>query len=638
MAASTILRDGEISLNGVRFPIVGRVRRQLVNVYAEKQVIGDVSRDTHPHESVLSLTSWPGGNGLEKTEGTQGVKRSWWSSSAQRHKVLTLPPLEVKTADQGISGTYTTILADFFDGTDTLLYAAFGTSVRTYDSNDSWSSELHPLPATATDALTVRVGSTAYVIFAHTGGYTYFDGTTWTDDTQDTKYLTWNAGALWGIDANGSLWTATTIGTETGKAQLPTRDGSVTDLFVSRAPDGEKAIYAMTNNGFFLYDQGNNRWVVTELTQARHPRAGSGSTNHRDSLFIPSGLGIFNYQTFDNSVAVRSVGPDLDDGLPRAQQGEIKKLHSSNNELLALLDGGTIEVALATVIFSPGVKGTGDTGAAFPGLDAGVTGSGPQKGGSTLLGWDGEHWQTKWEGGLTVAGAAPDDLLVSDAYNQYRAWWTFDQRVYYMDLPTSITNPSEITTQQYAASSTHEYPWFDADDEDATKLALRFVGTARDMNSDETIILRYILDYGTTEVTLGTISANGKFEFKLPTSTEVGVVFRSIRPVLDLARGASNTFDSPKLRSLDLVYRKKLPLKWGFEVTINTRQEYGGLRPLALRQAIITAADSGPLIPFNYKDESQGDAAFNVDILRVAGIEETGVDHGDEATLTLVEV
>lgn len=577
---------------------------------------------------------------MDKMEGEETVKRAWWSTSALRHTVLTLPPRAVQTAASGVPGTFTTVLADYYNGTTTEIFAAFGTSVRKYGTADTWGSELKGLAAPATDSITTRVGSTYYLIFAHTGGYSYWNGSgdPWVvDTTLATKYLAYHDGALWGISANGTLWTAATIGSETAKAQLPTRDDSVTDLFVSREPNGEKALYAMTSDGFFIYDQTNNRWVVTELTQAMHPRAGRGSTLWRDSTFIPSGLGIFQYQTFDNSVSVRVVGPDRDDGLPRAQRGEIRKLAGSNNELLALLDGGSVGVSLATVAYSASIKGTGDTGAAFPALDAVVVGSAPGKGGSTVLGWDGENWQAKWEGGETIAGAAPDDLLVSGAYDQYRAWWNFDQRVYFMDLPTSITNPSEITTFQYAASSTHEWPWFDADDEDATKLALRFVGTAEGMSSDETIVLKYILDYGTSEVTIGTISSNGRFAFDVPGSA-VGVVFRSIRTIAELARGAFNRNNTPKLRSLDLIYRKKLPLKWGFEVVIDTRGEYGGRSPLELRQEIITAAGLDTLAVFNYRDESQGEAAFNVDILRVSGIEQTGVDHGDEVVVTLVEV
>lgn len=638
MTTVSIVRDSEISLNGVRFFIVGPVRRSLVSIYAEKQIIGDVSRDTHPRESVLSLTNWPGGIGLEKMEGTQGVKRAWWSTSNIRHKVLTLPPLVTQTADQSIAGTYDIILADYHNGTDMEVYAAFGTSVRRYNnSTDSWGSQLHALPAAATDAIQIRLGGTNYLIFAHTVGYTFYDGATFTDDTQDTKYLAYHDGAVWGIDANGALWFATVLGTETTRAQLPLPNDFVTDLFTSRAPDGSMSLYAMTKGGLWIHDQTGDRWVQTELNLPLHPRAGRNSAPWRDALYIPAGLAVYHYQTFENSVAVRLVGPDLDDGLPRAQRGEIRALEGSHNELLALVDGATTERALTTVNFSPGIPGTGDTGAAMPFLDAAVTSSGPQQGESVLLGWDGRDWQTKWLSDVTVVGTAPDSLLVSEAYDTYRAWWNFDQRVYFMDLPTSIVNPSEITNFVYGASSTHEWPWFDADDEDATKLALRYVGTAEDLNADETFVLAYILDYGTTEVAVGTISANGRFAFDLPSNGE-GVVFRAIRTIGDLARGATNTFNTPKIRSLDLVYRKKLPLKWGFDLTINTRGEDGGQSPLQLRQAIITAAGSGPKVRFNYKDESQGELSFLVDVIHVVGLEKTGLEHGADIPLSLVEV
>jgi predicted DNA-binding transcriptional regulator YafY len=89
---------------------------------------------------------------------------------------------------------------------------------------------------------------------------------------------------------------------------------------------------------------------------------------------------------------------------------------------------------------------------------------------------------------------------------------------------------------------------------------------------------------------------------------------------------------------VDIIFEKRLPLKWGYEVDIDFRASEGGRSSLALQRAIEQAIESETLVQFNYHDESQGEVTKYVRVLGYVGRERTGHDFGDEATLALTEL
>ena len=207
------------------YPITRPVQSALSSVYPPKLVIGDTDKDSGQGLSVLAMGDWREGIGLNKMKGAADVARAWWSTCQLRYQGhLVLPPLATTTAASGVSGDFTIgAINELADE----IYVAFGTSVRKFNNtNDSWGSSLATLPAVATDAINIRLGDTIYLVFATTGGYTYTsNGSSWTDDTKDAKYLAFWDDRLWGIDNTGQLWFALAVGTETDDAQLPLPDG-----------------------------------------------------------------------------------------------------------------------------------------------------------------------------------------------------------------------------------------------------------------------------------------------------------------------------------------------------------------------------------------------------------------------------
>ena len=72
----------EVSLNGVRYKLVpnSRIRSTLVSTWVEKQVFGDVTKDSHRQISTQGWSDFSQGMGLERME-SRDDKRSWWSTA-----------------------------------------------------------------------------------------------------------------------------------------------------------------------------------------------------------------------------------------------------------------------------------------------------------------------------------------------------------------------------------------------------------------------------------------------------------------------------------------------------------------------------------------------------------------------------
>ena len=67
--AEAVVSEHQISLNSVRYPLVGRVVRGLSNKWPDKTVIGDYTKDSNPTISTLALSDHRGGIGLDIMEG-----------------------------------------------------------------------------------------------------------------------------------------------------------------------------------------------------------------------------------------------------------------------------------------------------------------------------------------------------------------------------------------------------------------------------------------------------------------------------------------------------------------------------------------------------------------------------------------
>ena len=642
---SKVIDTNEISLNGVYYPVTRPVRSTLASIYPAKVVIGDTSKDDQLRSSIVAWSDWRGGIGINRMEGAADVTRAWFSTCQLRYRnhlvlanLATATTTPTHSLGQSKIGTIITFSNE--------VYASWNGSVATpkiykyLNGSDTWE-ELTTSGITdeVTDSVVfTNASGTSYLVLAHYdsggSGYSYStDGDSWTTDTKDTQFLTVWDDRLWGISYAGQLWSAATVGTEYDDAVLPLPDGSVTALFVARNAMGVPIIYAATTEGLFAHDADNAMWTATQFTLPVHPDNGKGSTRWRDSVYIPSGNGLYKYINGSNSAVVTVVGPDRDDGMPSDKRGSIRTMAGSHNELLVGVDA---QVAPADVNYDAIPRQwQSHVGSTVMGADAGS---------STILGYNELGWEVKWISGTT--GERLDTMHVSTAYNSYRLWWGINGVVYFMDLPKDIINPSEVDDFAYATSGVHDTPWFNAGQSEVDKLALNLRIECQDLSANETVLVQYATDYSesyTTAVTLTstTMGASaGTYTYTFGSS--VGTSFRAIKFRLTLSRSTATTtglekYNSPDVISLTLEWRKKLPAKWGHTVEVDLNNPYKGKEPKDLRSALISAIESTTLVEFTFRDDSGGTRNYYVDVTAAVGMEYTGRDERGTTQISVVE-
>ena len=644
---SKVIEENEIYLNGTYYPISRPVRSTLASIYPAKIVIGDTDKDSNLRSSIVAWSDWRGGIGINRMEGAGDVNRAWFSTCQLRYKNhLVLPSLATTTTTPSHSLGQATIGA--IETFENEVYAFWngggGATPKLYkyaNGSDSWGSQITTSGVTdeVTDSIVFTNSVDSYLVFAHYdsngSGYSYStNGTSWTTDAnRNTKFLAIWDDRLWGISNEGQLWHATVIAEQHDDAKLPTPDGSVTQLFVARNAMGVAILYAMTTQGLFAHDADNARWDATELELPIHPDNGKGTTRWRDSVYIPSGNGMYKYINGSNSAVVSIVGPDRDDGLPSDKRGSIRNIAGSHNELLIGIDAQVSADPVATDAIPR--QWFSHFGSPVMAADTGS---------STILGYNELGWEVKWIAGDT--GTTFDHMHVSTAYNKYRLWWGANGVVYFMDLPKDIINPSEVDDFPYATSGVHETPWFNAGQSEVDKLALNLKIECQDLSANETVLVQYATDYSesyTTAVTLNstTMGASaGTYTYTF--GSNAGVSYRSIKFKLTLSRSTATTtglekYNTPDVVSLTLEWRKKLPAKWGHTVEVDLNNKYKGNDPKALRSNLISAIESTTLVEFTFRDDSGGTRNYYVDVTSAQGLEFTGRDERGSTMISVVE-
>jgi len=391
-------------------------------------------------------------------------------------------------------------------------------------------------------------------------------------------------------------------------------------------------------------------WEATQMTFPTHPDNGKGTITWRDSVYIPSGNGIYKYINGNNAAVITVVGPDRDDGLPEIIRGKIRQMAGSHNELLIGIDArgspsGPIETSLP-------MDGTAST--VVP-MTAGY---------STILGYNDMGWEVKWESTKASKPLDQNVMHVSNAYTKYRLYWGHNKTVYFMELPKDVINPSQIADFSYAMTGSHETPWFNAGQSEVDKLALELRIEAQDLSTTETIKVEYAINYAEDDITddytdvIDTLNSttmyahtgvgdgsSGTYVYTFGSS--VGTVFRSIKFRLTLSRSTAvkgdpdftgrEKFTTPDMVSLTLSFRKKIPAKWGHTVDVDLANEYKGKGPKDLRSSLISAIESDTLVEFTFRDDTSTERNYYVDVIAAQGMELTGYDERGSTTIQVVE-
>ena len=638
---SKVIETNEVYLDGTYYPITRPIRSTLASLYPAKVVIGDTSKDDQLRSSIVAWSDWRGGIGLNRMEGAGDTSRAWHSTAQLRYKNhLVLPGLVTATttpthsltdATIGAINTLSSEVYAFWNGSES-------NSPKLFKYNNNTSSWGSALTQSATDQVTDSIvftnsGGTTYLVFAHYdsngSGYTYSsNGSSWTTDTTDTKFLAVWDERLWGISHIGQLWYSTAIGTDVLDAVLPVPDGFVTALFVARNAAGIPILYASTKTGLFAHNADNARWEETQMSFPVHPDNGKGTTVWRDSVYIPSGLGIYRYINGNNAAVVSLVGPDRDDGLPADKRGTIRMMEGTHNELMVGIDATSSPLTISSTSLPN--QWISHHGSSVIAADSGY---------SSILGYNELGWEVKWQ--ASDSGKAIDSMHASSAYDKYRMWWGHNDQVYFMPLLRDIINPSEVAEFEYATSAVHETPWFNAGQSEVDKLALNLRTEVQGMSSTETVKVEYAIDYVEGYSTaVGSITSNGTDTYTFGSS--LGTKFRAIKFKLTMARSSATDtglekFETPDVVSLTLEWRKKLPAKWGHTVEVDLNNEYKGKSSKELRSNLISSIESTNLVEFTFRDDSGGTRNYYVDVVSASGMEFTGYDERGSTMISVVE-
>ena len=609
-----------VNLGGRVFPIEGRVLRSLFSQFPGKVATGDVGIESNPIISTHVFGPTLGGIGEETIEAGQQSNSVWYSNMSLRARDHLVLQNEATTTAQAEAAAHQ-LLGEH----GSTIFVTVGTTVYEYsNSADTWASS-NTLTQNATDILTIFLNGVETMVVATGADVEYRIASTWAAQAgENIEHLAFWRDTLWGLDIAGNLfftknlanaWTAT-------NAQVQEPAGRVTSFFRGPEPSGdpEDALYVAAQTGLFIYDNENERFLGTRLSEPNipfHKDNGKDAIPFRESIFFAGGQSLFQF-TPASVTQISTVGLDRRGGLPKKFSGSITAMAVSHNDLLVGLDAsgstGTNKRSLFSGNLNSGFHSSHRTFI----FDTVKTGVGP------IFGRNAQGaWEVKWDQG--TPGAAIDDMLVSNAYDQYRLWWVHNKRVFFMPIPTDIINPRQVPSQSYTDLGFVDYPFFGL--ESIPKTALQFRLETQDTNDSNTVQLQYSLNFDDNDsafVAVATQTVNGEVKYPLPDmDNRAGVPFDSIRPRINAKRGTAAT-SSPDIIKLSLDYVKELDVLWAFQFRIDASDEAYGRTAIEKRDFIKDAVAKRGLTDFTYRDESDNEENAWVKLVQVRGVETSG--------------
>jgi hypothetical protein len=215
---------------------------------------------------------------------------------------------------------------------------------------------------------------------------------------------------------------------------------------------------------------------------------------------------------------------------------------------------------------------------------------------------------------------------VSSAYNTYRLWWAHNQRVYYMQLPVDVINPTQTSEQNYDTTAELETPWFDGGVSNQDKLALSLWVDSTHPSSDATLKFEYAIDLIESYTTLATKTATGESEYTLPSSSDVtGVTNRYIKFRVTWTRDSTVTA-TPDLHKMFLTYRKRVPAIFGVRALIKVERTVAGVPPSQQVKNLLAARYSNPLVEVTWRsdDGTNNPQNYYMDVLNLQVSDRSG--------------
>lgn len=606
--ATKVIKQTEVSLYGVRYPIDGEVTEQSIPNFAPKTVFGDATRSDQQMVSQFIMNDWRDGLGDYEYDERDGVSTFYESTAETRLKgELRLPRKQIISTDLGATpvamrtwGTADYVAAGsiIYKLNDATAFIPFGTAPAAITDMAVYKNNL--FAACGQSGYWYHTGSAPGTVTAATAYY-------WAE--YDNKLISLSGDADTGIHMLKSAVSATPqAGDWTDNAIVPRAGGmgSGRGLGIYANSEGKDAIYVRSRWGIAVVDfatQAVYNPMAFEFADGHtHNNRGFAVSRGGGELFI-SVKGVV-YRVSGQNVYPMTVGgepplrinlgikPWLTGGVgsgslaggsddtftisPRTStyQGIVKFLLSLDRHIVAVLD-----------------RQDSSTGTSF------------------VLAWNGRGWHT-------LASAAASMSLAHYSQSTYLGsvlWFNRGNVMYYITQPDVSDNPLMYTDTNAEDSALHTTGWFDANFSEIDKLAVEL--SLRKRNAGGSIIVSYGLDYNTAFTAFGTVTFAGATAMAF--NSQAGTVFRSIRFQYDIRGGGAV---DPIMEHASLKYALVPDDLSAWRFTVDCSRTYLDRTPAELLTALKAAKSTKTLGEFTFRPND----SHYVRIAQLAGKELSG--------------
>lgn len=421
-----------ILFDGVLWPVKSPIGYRNLARFENRVIIGDPSKDDDELLSGRVWSDFSGGCGIfeEKEGADNGV---FWDAEGvdiDHPGQLALGPA-VQSFVKSPAGTNALMMGEsggkvhisfdknvyeFDEGTDTVGDTTYNLSFDPVNKGINFDSRLWiPQGADGYETFRSGIGVEAASVTAGTG-ITAVSFCLW-----DNKLVALeHDGQLSFYDPLTDVWDSPS-GAKLESSQTPR------DVIVYFTRSDEPAVYVMSTEAVWGYNEIAQVMVKTSLVLPRHPDNGKGMAIWKvgESMHIAASMGVYAWTGPGGTAA--PIGLDRKQGVPLAYQGRITDLTPTNNHLWALVEA----------------NGNGSYHSVYR--------------------YNGGGWVRVWA--HTNKTDSVDWMMTTGTASTQRVWWNTGNKVYSIVVPRNPANPREIVAGSVGNFTTTGYlitSWFDA--------------------------------------------------------------------------------------------------------------------------------------------------------------------------------
>ena len=525
----------QVLLDSQYYDVSGPIMRRNINPRAARFDTGLPGYASFTQASVEVFKGLRGGIGHKYLKGHQ-TEECYFSDGldASHDGGIILGP-KVNTA--GTFGKVPVKIIDFEGSTYAIgddLIAKWNTGTSAWDSKDTNVSD--PI-----DAIVVTDSTDSYLVVSNATAARYTtDGTSWSALTGCAGYLSYHDNRLCGIygqtlnyspaDNIDGTWDSCNVAGE----NMGTQHG----LFTGRSQQSDEPMLCINaSNGLFTFDFWVNQ-LYPYLPLTGHTYAGMAGMFWNSYIWVSTVGGIKKI----SPGLVTDIGPDQDDGLPATYQGYVY-------DMIPAGDG-------SWMVFSVHNGGTSDKSSIF------------KRHGT--IGGNQQIYSSAANTAITCLNYSPSHM-----YTNGRLWWGEGTSIKYCMFPDFNSDPTEIGSYEYVASSGKLVFPVIRDLEAFNKLALRVRAATKGCDTNKKFTVYYRTNancftaVGSNWTTLGTFTTSPS-PTALDFASGVGTEFKQIQFAIDGATDSSTV--TPELKSFEFDYDVGIKRIRGWTFNILVRQ------------------------------------------------------------------